>query len=58
MSETYYTLDDETVEDATRAALLLRKQPEIDPARIFVSATASEATRARGSQRETANSPD
>lgn len=36
MSETYYTLDDETVEDATRAALLLRKQPEIDPSRIFV----------------------
>lgn len=36
MSETYYTIDDETVEDATRATALLRKQPEIDPARIFV----------------------
>jgi uncharacterized protein len=36
MSETDYTIDDETVEDATRAAVLLRKQPEIDPARVFV----------------------
>jgi fermentation-respiration switch protein FrsA (DUF1100 family) len=36
LSETGYTIDDETVEDATRATALLRKQPEIDPARIFV----------------------
>ena len=36
LSETYYTMDDETVEDATRATALLRKQPEIDPARIFL----------------------
>ncbi|HUI77114.1 MAG TPA: alpha/beta fold hydrolase [Bryobacteraceae bacterium] len=31
-----YTIEEETVEDATRAAALLRKQPEIDPARVFV----------------------
>jgi pimeloyl-ACP methyl ester carboxylesterase len=36
MSETSYTIDDETVEDATRAIALLRKQPEIDPNRIYV----------------------
>jgi len=36
MSESSYTLDDETVEDALRAVALLRKQPEIDPNRIFV----------------------
>ena len=36
MSKTDYTLDDETVEDATRAAALLRKQAEIDPTRVFV----------------------
>ena len=36
LSETGYTLDDETVEDATRAAALLRKQPDIDPARIYL----------------------
>jgi dienelactone hydrolase len=36
LSETGYTFDDETVEDATRAAGLLRKQPEIDPARIYL----------------------
>jgi pimeloyl-ACP methyl ester carboxylesterase len=36
MSETDYTVDDETVEDATRAVVLLRKQPEIDAARVFV----------------------
>lgn len=36
LSEMSYTIDDETVEDATRAAVLLRRQPEIDPARIFV----------------------
>jgi uncharacterized protein len=31
-----YTIEEETVEDATRAAALLRTQPEIDPARVFV----------------------
>lgn len=36
LSATSYTIDDETVEDATRAAALLRKQPEVDPNRIFV----------------------
>jgi fermentation-respiration switch protein FrsA (DUF1100 family) len=36
LSEKSYTLDDETVEDATRATALLRKQPELDPNRIFV----------------------
>ena len=36
MSETDYTIDDETVEDATRAIALLRKQPEVDPNMIFV----------------------
>jgi fermentation-respiration switch protein FrsA (DUF1100 family) len=36
LSETGYTIEGETVEDATRAASLLRKQPEIDPARIVL----------------------
>ena len=36
MSESSYTLDDETVEDAVRAVALLRKEPEIDPNRVFV----------------------
>lgn len=36
LSETSYTIDDETVEDATRATALLRQQPEVDPARIFL----------------------
>jgi dipeptidyl aminopeptidase/acylaminoacyl peptidase len=36
LSQTGYTLDDETVEDAVRAAALLRKQPEVDPNRIYV----------------------
>jgi dienelactone hydrolase len=36
MSIKSYTIDDETVEDATRAIALLRKQPEVDPARIYV----------------------
>jgi dienelactone hydrolase len=36
MSEESYTIDDETVEDATRAIALLRKQPEVDPNRIYV----------------------
>jgi uncharacterized protein len=35
MSESSYTIDDETVEDATRAVALLRKQPEVDPTRIY-----------------------
>ena len=36
MSEMDYTVQQETVEDAVRAAALLRHQPEIDPKRIFV----------------------
>jgi dienelactone hydrolase len=36
LSESGYTLEEETVEDALRAAALLRKQPEIDPNRIYV----------------------
>jgi len=36
MSESSYTLEEETVEDAVRATALLRKQPEIDPNRIYV----------------------
>lgn len=36
MSESSYTLDDETVEDAVRAVALLRKQPEVDPNRVFI----------------------
>jgi hypothetical protein len=36
MSEMNYTVQEETVEDAVRAAALLRHQPEIDPNRIFV----------------------
>jgi dienelactone hydrolase len=36
MSEVSYTIEDETVEDAVRAAALLRKQPEIDPNRVFL----------------------
>jgi fermentation-respiration switch protein FrsA (DUF1100 family) len=36
MSGTDYTLREETVEDAVRAVALLRKQPEVDPARIYV----------------------
>jgi uncharacterized protein len=36
MSEMDYTVRQETVEDAVRAAALLRRQPEIDPARIYV----------------------
>jgi uncharacterized protein len=36
MSGTDYTLHDETIEDAVRALALLRKQPEVDPARVFV----------------------
>jgi uncharacterized protein len=36
MSEMDYTVEQETVEDALRAAALLRHRPEIDPNRIFV----------------------
>ena len=36
MSETGYTLEEETVEDAVRAVAALRSQPEADPNRIFV----------------------
>jgi uncharacterized protein len=36
MNEMDYTVQQETVEDAVRAAALLRHQPEIDPNRIFV----------------------
>jgi dienelactone hydrolase len=36
MSAMDYTVEQETVEDAVRAADLLRHQPEIDPKRIFV----------------------
>ncbi len=31
-----YTLDDETVDDAVRAAALLRTQKEVDPAKVYV----------------------
>jgi pimeloyl-ACP methyl ester carboxylesterase len=36
LSETGYTIEEETVDDATRAMALLRKQPEIDPARVYL----------------------
>jgi len=36
MSEIDFTLQQETVEDAVRAAALMRQQPEIDPDSIFV----------------------
>ena len=36
MADIDFTLQEETVEDAVRAATLLRRQPEIDPSRIFV----------------------
>ncbi len=36
MSETAFTLQQETIEDAVRAIALLRHQPEVDPARVFV----------------------
>jgi fermentation-respiration switch protein FrsA (DUF1100 family) len=38
MSGTSYTLQQETVEDAVRAAALLRAQPSINPRRVFVIA--------------------
>ncbi len=36
MSELPFTLQQETVEDATRALALLRRQPEVDARRVFV----------------------
>jgi fermentation-respiration switch protein FrsA (DUF1100 family) len=36
MSDTDYTLREETVEDAARAVALIRKQPEVDIARVYV----------------------
>ena len=36
MSGTDYTLREETIEDAVRAVALLRKQPEVDPERVYV----------------------
>jgi dienelactone hydrolase len=36
LSRSGYTLDDETVQDAVAGAALLRKQPEVDPNRIYV----------------------
>jgi dienelactone hydrolase len=36
LSETGYTIEEETVEDAVRAVAVLRKQPEVDPNRIYV----------------------
>ncbi len=36
MSEIAFTLQEETVEDAVRAIALARKQPEVDPKRVFV----------------------
>jgi len=36
MSGTDYTLRDETIDDAARAFALLRQQPEVDPARVYV----------------------
>lgn len=36
MSEIPFTLREETVEDAARALALIRRQPEVDPGRVFV----------------------
>ena len=36
MSDMDFTLQDETIEDAVRAAALMRRQPEIDPGKLFV----------------------
>jgi len=36
ISSTSYTIDDETVHDATAAAALARTEPEVDPKRVFV----------------------
>jgi hypothetical protein len=35
-SDPKFTINEETVDDALRAAVLLRKQPRIDPGRVFV----------------------
>jgi dienelactone hydrolase len=35
-AESKFTMNEETVDDALQAAVLLRKQPRIDPARVFV----------------------
>jgi pimeloyl-ACP methyl ester carboxylesterase len=36
MSEIYFTLKEETVDDAVLALALLRARPEVDPARVFL----------------------
>ena len=36
MSELPFTLQQETIEDAVRAIALVRRQPEVDPSRVFV----------------------
>jgi dienelactone hydrolase len=36
MSEIPFTLQEETIEDAVRAIALARRQPEVDPSRVFV----------------------
>jgi uncharacterized protein len=36
MSEAGFTLQEETIEDAVRAIALARRQPEVDPGRVFV----------------------
>lgn len=36
MSDMDFTIQDETVDDALKAVALLRRQPEVDPTRIFV----------------------
>jgi len=36
MSEMAFTLQQETIEDAVRALALVRRQPEVDPNRVFV----------------------
>jgi len=36
MSEIAFTLREETIEDAVRAIALARRQPEVDPGRVFV----------------------
>jgi dienelactone hydrolase len=36
MSETAFTLQQETIEDAVRALAVVRHQPEVDPTKIFV----------------------
>jgi alpha-beta hydrolase superfamily lysophospholipase len=36
MSSMAYTLKEETIDDAVRALALVRKQPEVDPKRVFI----------------------